>query len=75
MPAWPGPNFAALLSKELAEEAYRASIGTFLPTISARFAYAYGQMGGMEGKNNWNAMNYSVPQVSLNVTIPLFTGG
>jgi outer membrane protein TolC len=64
-----------LLSKELAEEAYRASIGAFLPTVSARFAYAYGNMGGYEGKDDWNAMNYSVPQVSLNVTIPLFTGG
>ncbi|MDR0656095.1 MAG: TolC family protein [Treponema sp.] len=64
-----------LLSKELADEAYRASIGTFLPTVSARFAYAYGNMGGYEGKGDWNAMNYSVPQVSLNITIPLFTGG
>jgi len=29
-----------ILSKELADLTYRASIGTFLPTVSARFSYA-----------------------------------
>jgi outer membrane protein TolC len=32
-----------LLSKELAELSYKASMGTFLPTVSARFSYGYGR--------------------------------
>jgi outer membrane protein TolC len=64
-----------VLSKELADLTYRASIGTFLPTVSARFSYAYGQQGGYEGKNDWNALNYSVLQLNLTASIPLFVGG
>jgi outer membrane protein TolC len=64
-----------ILSRELADQAYRAAFGTFLPTVTARFSYAYGQQGGYEGKSDWNAIHYSLPQLSLNVTIPLFTGG
>jgi outer membrane protein TolC len=64
-----------LLGRELADLTFRAALGTFLPTVSARFSYAYGQQGGYKGKSNWNALNYSALQLNVTVSIPLFTGG
>jgi outer membrane protein TolC len=66
---------AALLSKEISAITYRASMASFLPTVSSSFTYAYGQYGGYAGKNDWDAYDYNLASVGLKVTVPLFTGG
>lgn len=66
---------AQLLGKEAGKIAFNASLASFLPTVSAGFTYAYGQMGGYEGADDWDAYDYSLPSASLKVTIPLCTGG
>ena len=66
---------ALLLAKETTGIAFKGALGSYLPSVSAGFTYAYGRMGGYEGKDDWNAYNYSLPSANIKVTIPLCTGG
>lgn len=66
---------ARILSKTVAEIAYRSSLATFLPTVTGSFTYAYGQYGGYEGQDDWDAYDYTAASIGLKVTVPLFTGG
>ncbi|HUX12319.1 MAG TPA: TolC family protein [Spirochaetia bacterium] len=61
-----------LLAQDMADVAYRASIGSFLPTVTGNFSYAYGSQGN---KSSLGDYTYTSIQLGLNVTIPIYTGG
>ncbi|MDR1506320.1 MAG: TolC family protein [Treponema sp.] len=68
------PDYRALvLSRELSDIDRRAAISSFLPTASASFSYALGGMG--DGGSLTGDYDFNSAQLSLAVTIPLFTGG
>jgi outer membrane protein TolC len=63
---------ALLLSRELAEMGEKAALSSFLPTVSARFSFAYGGMGNDSLTGDYD---YTAAQLTLGVTIPIFAGG
>jgi outer membrane protein TolC len=63
---------ALLLSRELAGIVKKAAMGSFLPTVSAGFSFAYGGMGNDSLTGDYD---YTATQFTLGVNIPLFTGG
>jgi outer membrane protein TolC len=68
------PDYRALvLSRELADIQKKAAIGSFFPTVSAGLSFAYGGMGN--GGSLMGDYDYTALQLSLGVSIPLFTGG
>lgn len=69
-----------LLAKEMSDSQFVTSITSYLPTVSANFTLAYGQMGGMDeflGKthDDWNDYHYTAASVGVKITLPLLTGG
>jgi outer membrane protein TolC len=63
---------ALLLSRELADMGRKAALGSFLPTLSAGFSFAWGGMGddSLTGDSD-----YTSTQLPLGVSIPVFAGG
>lgn len=66
---------AAFGSKDIASITSKAAVASFLPTVNASFTCAYAQLGGYEGKDDWDAYNTTQSSLGITVTIPLFTGG
>ena len=67
------PDYAAMiLAKNLADLALKSAYGSYLPTVSASFLYAYADYG-----NGSSFTDKEVPASKINVTatIPLFAGG
>jgi len=64
-----------LLSKDMADLIYKSSLTGFLPTVTGSFTLAYGQYGGYEGKDDWDAYDYTAAQLGIKIALPLFTGG
>ncbi|MDR2054191.1 MAG: TolC family protein [Treponema sp.] len=63
---------ALLLSRELADMGRKAALGSFLPTVSAGFSFAYGGMGNDSLTGDYD---YTAAQLTLGVSIPVFAGG
>jgi outer membrane protein TolC len=63
---------ALLLSRELADLGKKAALSSFLPTVSAGFSFAWGGMGNDSLTGDYD---YTVAQLTLGVTIPIFAGG
>jgi outer membrane protein TolC len=63
---------ALFLSRELADMGKKAALHSFLPTVSARFSFAYGGMGNDSLTGDYD---YTAAQVTLGATIPIFAGG
>jgi outer membrane protein TolC len=63
---------ALFLSQELADMGKKAALGSFLPTVSARFSFAYGGMGNDSLTGDYD---YTAAQLTLGVTVPIFVGG
>ncbi|MDR1430447.1 MAG: TolC family protein, partial [Spirochaetaceae bacterium] len=61
-----------LLSRELADINHRAALGSFLPVVSGGFSFGY---AGMGNDSLTGGYDLNTAQLSLGVTIPLFTGG
>jgi len=61
-----------LLTRDIADIAHRASLATFLPTVSASFSYAY---GGLGNGSSYDDYDYQAMTLGATVTLPLFTGG
>jgi outer membrane protein TolC len=63
---------AVLLSGDISDINRKAAIGSFLPKVTGGFAFAYGGMGddSLTGDYDYTAM-----QITLGVSIPVFTGG
>lgn len=65
----------ALLAKDIADLSWRNSLTAYLPTVTGSFSVAYGQYGGYEGKDDWDAYDYTAATIGMKITLPLFTGG
>ncbi|MDR1575543.1 MAG: TolC family protein [Treponema sp.] len=63
---------ALLLSRELADMGKKAALSSFLPSVSARFSFAY---GGMGNDSLTGDSDYTATQLTLGVSIPIFAGG
>jgi outer membrane protein TolC len=61
-----------LLSQKLADINRQAAKGSFLPVVSGGFSYGYAGMGNDSLTGDYDL---NTAQLSLGVTIPLFTGG
>jgi outer membrane protein TolC len=61
-----------LLSQELADINHKGAMGSFLPVVSMGFSYGYAGMGNDSLTGDYDL---NTAQLSLGVTIPLFTGG
>ncbi|MDL2229421.1 TolC family protein [Treponema sp. OttesenSCG-928-L16] len=67
------PDYRALvLSRELADIEKKAALGAFAPKLSGSFSYAAGGMGN--AASFIDAYDYSLMQLDLTLTVPLFTG-
>ncbi len=67
-----GDYRAQRTAREIADIAYKASIGTFLPTVSTSFAAIH---GGQGDGSSWTDYEYDATQLTFSLTFPLFTGG
>jgi outer membrane protein TolC len=63
---------ALLLSRDMADIGKKSTIGSFLPTVSAGFSFAYGGMGNDSLTGDYD---YTAARITLGVNIPLFAGG
>ncbi|MDR0760234.1 MAG: TolC family protein [Treponema sp.] len=63
---------ALLLSRELADLVKKAAATSFLPTLSAKFSFAYGGMGNDSLTGDYD---YTAAQLTLGLTVPIFAGG
>jgi outer membrane protein TolC len=63
---------ALLLSRELADMGRKAAAASFLPAVSAGFSYVWGGMGNGSLTGDYD---YTAAQLTLGITIPIFTGG
>lgn len=64
---------------KITDSQFVTSITAYLPTVSANFTLAYGQMGGMDeflGKkhDDWNDYHYTAALLGVKITLPLITG-
>jgi outer membrane protein TolC len=65
----------ALMEKDMADIRYRSAVNSFLPSVTGTFSIAYGQYGGYENKDDWDAYHYTAAQLGIKISLPLYTGG
>ncbi|ULQ59745.1 TolC family protein [Brucepastera parasyntrophica] len=68
------PDYHALvLSRELVDIEKKAALGAFMPKLTGGFSYALGGMGN--GRSLTRGYDFSLLNLDLTLTVPLFTGG
>ncbi|MDR2784956.1 MAG: TolC family protein [Treponema sp.] len=63
---------ALLLSQELAALEKKAAASSFLPSLSAKFSFAWGGMGNDSLSGDYD---YTAAQLTLGLSVPIFAGG
>jgi outer membrane protein TolC len=63
---------AQLLSRDIADIAYKSALASYLPSISGSLTYAYGGYGNDSLNGDYD---YTSVQLGVKISLPVFTGG